>query len=77
MPAKIDREGKPEDVHIARQIIARVWEQYGKHTAAELTGLTHSPDSPWSQVANKDQPYTIIPDESIREYFVRQATAVV
>ena len=76
LPANLDSEGTPKEVATARQIIERVWEQYGKYTAAELTTLTHGESAPWAQVPDKEKHGTVIPDELIREYFVRQATAV-
>jgi len=34
---------------IARNVIRRVWEIYGKYSASQLSGMTHEPNSPWSR----------------------------
>jgi uncharacterized phage-associated protein len=72
--AKLEREGRAEEVAIAKRIIERVWKQYGRYTAAQLTTLTHSENSPWARVPNKEEPEQVIPNESIRSYFVQQAS---
>jgi uncharacterized phage-associated protein len=75
--AKLDREGSAGDVAIARKIIERVWNQYGKYTAAQLTTLTHSENSPWAKVEHKELPEQSIPNEWIRNYFVHQVDPAV
>ena len=75
--ASLDREGAPEEVAIAKQIIERVWNQYGKYTAAQLTTITHSEKSPWAKVEHKELPEQTIPNEWIRNYFVHQAVPAV
>jgi len=73
--AKLDDEGTAQEVETAKKIIERVWQQYGSLSASELTTLTHTKGSPWERTPDKDEFGAIIPDESIREYFVRQAKA--
>jgi len=73
LPAELDREGNPADVAMARQIIERVWKQYHRYSASALTTFTHSDDTPWALVPTKDLPEQIIPNDSIRNYFARQA----
>ncbi len=75
--AKLEREGNAADVAIAKQIIERVWNQYGKYTAAQLTTITHSENSPWAKVEHKERPEQTIPNEWIRDYFVHQAAPAV
>jgi len=73
IPAKLEREGSGVELATAKKIIERVWNQYGKYTAAQLTTITHSENSPWAKVEHKELPERIIPDESIRDYFVNTA----
>jgi uncharacterized phage-associated protein len=76
LPARLDRESlSKEEVKNARAVISRVWEQYGKFSASQLTTLTHSPDAPWSKIPNKDKPETPIPNRLIAEYFRAQVAA--
>ena len=72
-PARIRQEGlSATEIANARAVVARVWEQYGKFTASQLTTLTHSPDSPWSQTPNKERLERPIPNTRITEYFRHQ-----
>jgi uncharacterized phage-associated protein len=73
LPAQLDREGSSEDIAMARQVITRVWERYSDYSASQLTTFTHSDDTPWALVPNRDLPEQIIPNDSIRNYFARQA----
>jgi uncharacterized phage-associated protein len=75
VPARLEDEGTPEEVATARQVIERVWQQYGSFTASDLTTLTHTEGSPWDRTPDKEEPGTVISDASIREYFLRQAKA--
>ena len=73
LPARITHEGwSGEEVSNARAGVARIWDQYGKFSASQLTTLTHSPDSPWSQTPNKDKPERPITNGRIEEYFRHQ-----
>jgi uncharacterized phage-associated protein len=76
IPAKLEREGRPQEVAIAKRIIERVWQQYGRYTAAQLTTITHSNNSPWARVPDKERPEQTIPNDWIRDYFVQQAAVV-
>ena len=76
LAASLSREGwSKQEVSNARAVIARVWEQYGKFSASQLTTITHSSDSPWSQVPDKERPERPIPNRLISEYFKAQAEA--
>ena len=73
LPARLDREGASEsEIENARAVIKRVWQQYGRFSASQLTTLTHGSDAPWSKVPNKELPETPIPDRMIRAYFEAQ-----
>ena len=68
LPATVEDEaGSEEELGDAVAVIERVWEQYGRYSASRLTNFTHSPDSPWSQVAGKDRPERTIPNALIQE----------
>ena len=72
---RLDDEGSREEVEIARPIIERVWKQYGSLSAAKLTTLTHSENTPWARVPDKEEPGTVIPNDDIRDYFLQLAKA--
>lgn len=57
-----------------RDLLARVWEVYGDYTAAQLSGLTHATDSPWT-VTRKNNPgvkYVGIPNDVIKSHFMQR-----
>lgn len=53
-----------------RDLLARVWEVYGDYTAAQLSGLTHAADSPWTVTRENDSrvKYAGIPNRVIRSH---------
>lgn len=58
-----------------KNLLDRVWNVYGHRSAAELSGMTHAPTTPWSEawqscggIRNVD-----IPDEAIERYFEGRA----
>lgn len=53
------------------QSIDIAWEKYIGIPAVNLSAMTHQPGSPWAVAKEKNLPY--IPDEMIRDYFVREA----
>jgi uncharacterized phage-associated protein len=64
----------PAQDEFARQLIARVWNIYGKYSAVQLSSMTHAANSPWSKIYDENVRGTDIPDELIKEYFQRIAT---
>ena len=57
-----------------RDLLARIRKVYGNYTAAQLSGLTHAADSPWS-LTRKDNPgvkYAGIPNQVIRQHFQKR-----
>jgi uncharacterized phage-associated protein len=50
-------------------ILERVWEKYSPMTAAQLSTLTHRPNTPWSRTEGKSK----IDDDLIRQHFVELA----
>ncbi len=64
----------PKADALARQVIKRVWDIYGKYSATELSNMTHEPNSPWSKTPDKEKPGTGIDDHLILDYF-RQLAA--
>jgi len=54
----------------ADEAIMAVWEAYRKHTAFQLSQITHLPKTPWDQIWNKPNGrYMIIPNDIIKEYY--------
>lgn len=65
---------KPDKAAKLKPLLDRIWEVYGWFTGAQLSNMTHEPNSPWTRVA---QQYggaipkgTDIPSDFIRDYFV-------
>ncbi len=52
----------------AARLIKMVWTKYGRFSAAQLSTITHKPNTPWSQVWN-DTEYGIIPNDLIRYHY--------
>lgn len=50
------------------QVLRRIVELYGNHTAGQLSRITHQPGSPWSITWAK-QKFSTIPNELIREHY--------
>jgi uncharacterized phage-associated protein len=65
--------GDPGKDDAARMLIKRVWDIYGKYSAAQLSDMTHEPNSPWSTTPGKEIKGTDIDDEEIKRYFRRLA----
>lgn len=73
---RMDQCGRPiEEVQLAQQIIRKVWETHGGFTAARLSNASHAPDSPWSQIYREGIKSIQIPDDMIRNYFQKVASA--
>ena len=51
------------------EILEAVWKRYSDYSAAQLSTLTHLPDTPWSLTENRE----MIDNELIREHFVNSA----
>lgn len=62
----------PADQH-AWYLIDYVWRRYGPIGAIDLSNMTHQQGSPWW--AAREEGDTTIPQERIRDYFVREAEA--
>ncbi len=73
---RIDQGPNQEENTRAKQIVRRVWEEYGKLTGVQLSNLTHVEDGPWFRTRGKEIRNTIIPNDAIRTYFQNLATAV-
>ena len=55
-------------------LLDRVWEVYGDYTAAQLSGLTHAADSPWTLTRkhNPEVKYVGIPNDVIKSHFTER-----
>lgn len=51
------------------RLLDKVWEKYSRLTAAQLSTITHQPETPWSQVYNPNGLNIIIPDDIIRKHY--------
>lgn len=59
---------------LAKALVNRVWDVYGRFTAVQLSNMTHAAGTPWHSVMSKFPPDSIpkrltIPNELIRDYF--------
>ncbi len=70
---QIDHGSNAEENYRAKQIVKRVWQQYGHLTGVQLSNLTHLPDGPWANTPDKGKRDTFVPDSSIKRYFQRVA----
>lgn len=60
-----------DHARVARALLDRVWEVYGKFSGVQLSNMTHAADGPW-QCTRKQNPGVrdpVIDDCDIREYF--------
>jgi uncharacterized phage-associated protein len=55
------------DSHLSKFLL-RVWEVYGHMTGAQLSYLTHMPETPWAIVWAKER-FGVIPNDEIRKHF--------
>lgn len=58
----------PNDDHLAKAIVHRIWEMLGNKTAIQLSNMTHSENEPWHQTP-KRRPGLAIPNEAIKRCF--------
>lgn len=65
-------DNEHEDI---RRLLDKVWEGYSKLSAAQLSTITHQPDTPWSQVYDPNQRNIVIPDELIRKHYQEKIDA--
>ena len=69
-----------EDVHDhpsfpIKPFLDKVWDEYKSFTAAELSSLTHTEDTPWYWTLKYHGLGYVIDDGLIREYYVRRKRA--
>jgi uncharacterized phage-associated protein len=57
------------------RLLNKVWEAYSKFSAAQLSTITHQPDTPWSQVYDPNQRRITIPDELIKKHYQNKIDA--
>jgi uncharacterized phage-associated protein len=64
----------PDDVERrnAKGIIGRVFELYGKYSAARLSNATHMEGTPWQLVYKEGVRSAVIPDDTIKSFFRSQ-----
>ena len=54
-------------------LLNRIWEVYKPFTSVQLSNMTHTADSPWTQARSQHQ--GVIDNEAIRLYFLGQMNA--
>ncbi|MGO9638692.1 MAG: Panacea domain-containing protein [Terracidiphilus sp.] len=67
----LEKSPKDNEHTAAQGIVERVWQQYGKYTAARLSNATHAPGTPWEQVYKPGERNILIPNPIIQAYFER------
>ena len=67
-------EVDPEDRFVL-SLLNKIFDVYGPMTALELAALTHEKGSPWNETRDKNPgiKHVDIPNEMIRDYFIKQA----
>ena len=71
--ASIIRKGAKID-NKALTILERVWELYGKYTAAQLSAMTHADNTPWKECYQPSAARpAIIPNSLIRKHYLELA----
>ena len=69
-----DRGDAVEDLRDEEErVVETVWKNYGHFPAFRLSALTHVEGSPWANHYRAGR-NRVIPDDDIRDYFVRLAT---
>lgn len=53
-----------------KELLNKVWDVYRTFSAIQLSNISHKPGSPWDQAYKQNM--TIIPDEIIKKYFIKQ-----
>jgi uncharacterized phage-associated protein len=56
----------------AKRLIQAVWSKYRPYSAIQLSMFTHEPGYAWDLTIKDRGPYSIIPNEMIRDEFVRR-----
>jgi uncharacterized phage-associated protein len=59
-----------------RSLCEKVWREYGRYSAAQLSIMTHRPGTPWDTTWNRNEfklRSLAIPNDVIEDYFARQA----
>lgn len=57
------------------RIMTHIVDQFGSMGAFELSDITHSEDSPWTEIYKKNGPFSIIPNEMLKNYFEKLTNA--
>lgn len=71
----LDDYPETEERQHAKEIIAKVFEIYGKYSAVRLSNATHLHGTPWQQVYQQGSRHQVISNDVIKDYFKRLADA--
>lgn len=58
-------------------VMTKAWEVYSPFAASALVNKTHEPGNPWFKYYTKEEKHILIPDEEIKEYFVKKISRYV
>lgn len=76
-PSINDASYVSEDTPFTKSLLDKIWDVYGCYTAIQLSNMTHAPNTPWDKIkrqyAGPIPKNEVIPDHSIKEYFVRES----
>ena len=50
-------------------ILSQVYDLYGKFDGLQLSAMSHTPGGPWDKTWRRYKRQSVIPDETVREYF--------
>lgn len=65
-PEKLDKNFFTED---EKSVMDQVIGEYSSIDGGSLISITHQEGSPWEQVYQKGEHYTVIPDDIIKKYY--------
>jgi len=69
----IDDNLNQEENELAKQVVKRIWDVYGRFSATQLSNLTHAAGTPWSDTPDRDKRrHATIDQDLIRTYFAAQ-----
>jgi uncharacterized phage-associated protein len=57
---------KPEAVPQFAEVLERVWKEYSRYSTAQLSTMSHGPDSAWARTPDGSISNTLIVDEFLR-----------
>lgn len=75
LEAATDAILKDDENQSIKRLLDKVWDSYAKYTPAQLSTLTHQANTPWSQVYDPNERFTVIPDTVIAKHYKEKIDA--